>query len=150
MSSRGRSCHSGGFPMKPVDPAFLDRSRVAFLSSSPLSLRDIRDRVAAGASGGPRRDTLSALDTLERAYARDLAGVRADAKTVRELLASRTAAELRLSPKRYANIRSGVTTAIRTFGKVLPPITRRIPLTTPWQNLLAGVETRTYRTALYR
>lgn len=136
--------------MKHNDPDFLRRSRQAFLSGAPLSLQDIRDRVAAGAAGTDRRDTLSALDALARAYGRDLATIKAAPTTVRTLLASRTAAELGLSDKRYANIRSAVAGAIRRFGEAPAPITRRVPFAPPWDNLLDRIETHHHRAGLHR
>ena len=69
---------------------------------------------------------------------------------MRELLASRSAIELGLSAKRYANVRSGVATALRAFGEARPPITRRIPPTPEWQSLLGRIAVRTRRAAIAR
>ncbi|MEQ9634837.1 MAG: site-specific integrase [Devosia marina] len=136
--------------MNHIEADFLLKSRDAFLSSASLTLQDLRDRVAGGAEGTDRRDTLSALDTVARAFARDLATIKADAATVRTLLASGTAAQLGLSDKRYANVRSAIVGAVRRFGEPIVPVTRRIAFADSWRDLLNLVETRHHRFGLHR
>lgn len=136
--------------MNQITPDFLLKSRNAFLSNGPFSLQDIRDRVADQGSGTQRRDTLSALDSVARLFGRDLARIPAGARSIRDLFLSRTAAELGVTDKRYANIRSCVTTALKAYGEAPTAITKRIPLTPEWQALLDRIEKRTYRMALYR
>jgi len=136
--------------MNKIDPDFLVHSRKAFLANAPASLKDIRDKVAAEALGTVRRDTLSAFDTLERLIGRPLCTVRADPKTLRHTLRSRAGLELGLSNKRYANICSCITSAVRTYGAAVPPMTQRIPLSSAWEKLLERVEPTPRRMALYR
>ena len=136
--------------MNQIDPAFQARSRDAFLSNAPLSLKGLRNRVAELESGIIRRDRLSALDSVARLFGRDLSSIRATARVVRELFASKTAAELGISTKRFANIRSGVVKAIAEHGEAPLPVTKRIPLLPGWNELLDRVEKQTYRMALYR
>ena len=98
--------------MKDVDPEFLEASRAVFTSSAPPSLEDIRKRVAAGAVGTTRRDMLSALNRVEDLFGRPLSATPANAKTVRELLRSKSGPQLGVSTKAYANICSGVRAAL--------------------------------------
>jgi len=136
--------------MNKIDPGFLLRSRTAFLTNAPASLKDIRDKVAAEATGTAKRDMLSAFDTFERLIGRPLSTVRADAKTLRQMLRSKSGLELGLSQKRYANVCSSITSAVRTYGAAVPPITQRIPLSQDWAKLLQRVEPAPRRMALYR
>jgi hypothetical protein len=71
--------------MKHSDANFLVQSRVAFLADR-VSLQHVREQIVAQRSGTARRDALSALDTLARVFNRDLSTIRADPKSVRELL----------------------------------------------------------------
>lgn len=136
--------------MKQIDPKFIERSRDVFLSNAPQSLQDIRECVAARATGTVRRDTLSALDSIERYFGKPLASIRADRKRVRELLASTNGPALSVSPKRYANVCSLVATALQTYGEPVPILTKRIPLTLDWERLLNLIEIRIRRMALHR
>ena len=133
--------------MEYSEPEFLVRSRAAFLADPAPSLQHVRQQVAAAWSGTTRRDALSALDTLARVFNRDLSTIRTDPKTVRELLASKTALQLGLSEKRYANLRSSVVSSMRSFGGVPRAITRRVPA---WKELLGRIEKAIYRMALHR
>src|SRR4051812_17714446 len=99
--------------MNKVSPDFLARSREAFSSNLGMSLQELRDRIAMSDAGTYRRDLLSALDTAARLFGRDLSQIPATAKAVRTLLASKTAAQLGISEKRYQNVRSCLATAIR-------------------------------------
>lgn len=136
--------------MNQIDPNFLERSRAAFLANAPLSLADIRKRATAQPPGTTRRDMLSALDAVERLFGRPLAAIRADRKSLRSLLSSTTGPVHGLTPKRYANVCSLVTTAVRTYGESVPSITKRIPLSSAWAALLDRISMRTRRMALYR
>ena len=129
---------------------FLTRSRAAFLSNAPMSLSTLRERVAVTPPSTARRDTLSALDAISRIFGRDLALIRADVRTVRNLFQSKSAAELGISKKRFANIRSCVIGALKAHGEVPAAVTKRIPLTPDWQSLLESNPNKKYRMALYR
>lgn len=131
-------------------PDFLEKSRAVFASNAPPSLFDLRTRVAAGATGTTRRDALSALDSLPRLFGRELSAIRASVGTVRDLFVSRTAAELGISQKRFANIRSCVVGALNAYGEKVASITKRIPMTPAWEDLLGLNPNRHYQMALYR
>jgi site-specific recombinase XerC len=136
--------------MNRITPDFLARSREAFAANRGMTLQHVRERIAESASGTTRRDLLSALDSVGRLYGRDLATIPATAKSLRTLLASKTAAQLGISEKRYANVRSLLSAAIRDHAETPEPITKRIPLSTDWTALLERIDKRTYRMALYR
>jgi hypothetical protein len=136
--------------MKYSDPEFLVQSRGAFLADTLSSLQHVREQIVAHRSGTVRRDALSALDTLARVFSRDLSTVLAVPKSIRELLASKTAAELGLSDKRYANVRSSVVSSVRTFGRAPHAITRRVPTSPAWKELLDQIDSPVYRNALNR
>ncbi len=136
--------------MNQIDPAFQARSKQAFMSNAPLSLAGLRDRVAELDSGITRRTELSALNSVGRLFGRDLASVRATPRIVRELFASKTAAQLNISGKRLANIRSSVVAAMSDHGEAPQPITKRIPLLAAWDELLGQIDVKTYKMALYR
>lgn len=136
--------------MKTIDPKFLERSRDVFVSVAGISLQDLRSRVTAQASGNARRDMLSALDTAARIFGRPLDAVRATPAAVRDLFGGRAAAEVGLSPKRLANVRSDVAKALRLYGEPPAAITKRIPLNLAWADLLGAVEVKHHRMALAR
>lgn len=136
--------------MNKITPDFLSRSRDAFAANRGMSLQTVRDWIAETAAGTVRRDLLSALDSVARLYARDLATIPATANALRSLLESKTAAQLGISEKRYANVRSLLSAAIRDYAGAPEPITKRIPLSGDWSTLLERIEKSTYRMALYR
>jgi integrase len=136
--------------MNKISPDFLARSREAFASNRGMTLQNVRDRVAESAAGTARRDLLSSLDTIARLHGRALSQVPATANAVRDLLASKTAAQLNISDKRYANIRSLLSAAVRDYANAPQPITKRIPLTKEWQALRERIEKHSYRMALNR
>ena len=136
--------------MKDVGPKLLERSREVFSSVSGITLQDLRDCVAAQATGTQRRDMLSALDTVAERYRCDLATIRATPAGVRRLLSSAKAAELGVRPKRLANVQSCVRKALELYGNPTTPITKRIPLTAEWSALLDLISNEQHRYGLYR
>jgi hypothetical protein len=136
--------------MKHSDANFLIKSRGAFLVDTLSSLQHVREQIVAQRSGTARRDALSALDTLARVFNRDLSTILAVPKSVRELQASKTAAELGLSEKRYAIVRSSVVASVRTFGRAPHAITRRIPTSPAWKELFCRIDSPVYRNGLNR
>ena len=122
--------------MKHLDSNCLVQSRGVFLADTLSSLQNVREQIVAQRSVTVRRDALSALDTLARVFKRDMSTILAVPKSIRELLASKTAAELRLSEKHYANVHSSVVSSVRAFGRVPHAITRRIPTSPTWKELL--------------
>lgn len=129
---------------------FEARSRQAFLQGAPMSLADLRATVAAKMQGTSRRDALSAFDSVERLFGLELSTVLASPRPVRELLASKTAAQLRVSEKRYANIRSSISAALRSYADPIAQITARVPIAPEWAALLARIDGPTYQKALHR
>jgi integrase len=136
--------------MKAIDPKFLEKSRTVFTSNAAMSLADIRAKVALTPASAARRDTLSALDSLARFYEKPLATIPADGRHLRSMLRDGSAARFGVSPKRFANIASLITGAVRTYGNGPQPVTSRIPLTADWKALLESVPRRQRRMALYR
>jgi integrase len=114
------------------------------------TLIDVRRRAEEALMGLQRRDTLSALDCLAKVFGLRLDAVPATASRIRDLLGSRTAAELGLSEKRYANISAAVRSAVRIFGATRIPITRRVALSPEWTALLERIEHKEHRWGLNR
>ncbi len=138
--------------MQYVDPTFLARSRAAFLSGNQATLVDVK-RLAEDdkyLTGTQRRDLVSALNRVEQVFESPLEKLEASPRRVRELFASRSAAQLNLSEKTFANIRSLVVQALERYAPPALPLTRRIPITPSWQVLLDRIETAYQRQALYR
>jgi integrase len=69
---------------------------------------------------------------------------------VRELFASKSPAQLDLSEKTFANIRSLTAKAVQRYGQPVLPLTRRIPIAPLWQDLLDRIGVAYQRQALYR
>jgi hypothetical protein len=138
--------------MKYVDPKFLARSRAAFASENQTTLADVK-RLAEGdkfLTITQRRELVSALNRLEQLFQTPLAALEANPRRVRELFASRSAAQLNLSEKTFANIRSLVIQALERYAAPALPLTRRIPIAPSWQTLLDRIATPYQRQALYR
>lgn len=136
--------------MKISNPEFLKKSGSVFTSHAAQSLADIRAKVAATPTSTARRDTLSALDSVERVFGKPLAMIPADGQRLRQLFKGGCAVTFEISDKRYANIRSLVASAVRTHGNGPEPITKRIPLTEDWERLLSFIARPQRRMALYR
>lgn len=112
------------------------------------TLLDLRNQVAATMTGTTRRDTLSALNALAKAAKVDLGSILATPPAVRTLLTARSAAQLNLSEKRYANICSLVRAAVRMFGG--RPVSAPRVLDAEWAELLDRIPRREYRWSLSR
>jgi integrase len=139
-------------PMNHVDPIFLASSRAAFASKSQITLADVKRRTEADTSltSTQRRDLASALNRVEQLFQTPLMKLEASPRRVRELFASRSAAQVNLSEKTLANIRSLVVQALTRYAPPTMPLTRRIPVAPSWQTLLDGIGTVYQRQALYR
>jgi len=138
--------------MQYVDPTFLTRSRVAFVSENQATLADMK-RFAeddGDLNNTQRRDLVSALNRVEQVFDSSLEKLEASPRQIRELFASRSAAQVNLSEKTFANIRSLVIQALERYAPRPMPLTRRIPLALSWQELLDRIETAYQRQALYR
>jgi len=138
--------------MNHVAPIFLARSRAAFLSKDRLTLADVKHSAHADKSltGTQRRDLVSALTRLAALFQTPLDQLEASPRQLRELLATKSAAELNLSEKTYANLRSLVVKAVERYGEPVLPLTKRIVIASPWQVLLDQIATTYQRQALYR
>jgi integrase len=136
--------------MNQMTSEFLQKARKAFADNAGISLQDVRTAVASLPASIRRRDTLSALDAVRKLFGRDLGTVSADWRTLRALFQSQNAAQLGVSEKRLANIRSEVTKAVKSFGVGQPAITKRMRHAPEWTELLARVPFKSYGHALNR
>lgn len=138
--------------MQYVDPTFLTRSRVAFLSDNQTTLADVKRlaEVDDALTTTQRRDLVSAMNRVESLFQIALDKVEASPRRTRELLASKSPAQLNLSEKTFANIRSLVVQALERYAAPTLPLTQRIPIAPPWRMLLDRIETAYQRQALYR
>ncbi|KLK92653.1 hypothetical protein AA309_13270 [Microvirga vignae] len=138
--------------MKHIDPEFLARSKAAFRSESSTTLADVKRLAEADTdlTDIQRRDLVSALNRLEHLFRTQLEKLEASPRRARELLASVSPAQLGLSDKTFANIRSLVAKAVRRYGQPGSPLTKCIAIAPCWQELLARIGTAYQRQALYR
>jgi integrase len=136
--------------MNQMTPEFLKKARQVFTNNAGISLLDVRAAVAGLPASTKRRDALSALDSVQRLFGRDLRTVPANWLALRILFQSQNAAQLGVSEKRFANIRSEVIKAVKSFGAGQPALTKRIALAPEWTKLLASVPQKSYGHALNR
>jgi hypothetical protein len=76
-----------------------------------LALADVRDQADRAVEGTDSRDVLSAFNTLATRLGVKLEDVPATAPEIRELFDTHGPTSLRVTPKRYANIRFSATVA---------------------------------------
>jgi integrase len=138
--------------MKHLDPTFLTRSKAAFLPEKWLTLADVKRLAEADAdlTGTQRRDLVSAVNRIKPLFQTPLDQLEASPRRVRELFAVKSAAQLNLSEKTLANIRSLVVQALERYAAPTLPLTKRIPIAPSWQHLLDRIGTAYQRQALYR
>jgi integrase len=138
--------------MNYIDPTFLARSRAAFASESQSTLADVKGLAEDDKqlTAIQRRDLLSALNRVEDLFQTPLEKLEASPRQMRELFASKSPAQMNLSEKTFANIRSLVTKAVERYGQPSSPLTKRIPIAPSWQTLLDRIGTAFQRQALYR
>jgi integrase len=136
--------------MNQMTPKLLEKARSVFLDNAGITLYHVRCQVAALPPSIRRRDALSALDSVSKLFNRDLAVVPANWLALRTLFRSLNAAQAGVSEKRYANIRSEVIKAVKTYGAGRPALTKRIALTPDWSELLATAPLKRYSHALNR
>ncbi|MBM1174710.1 tyrosine-type recombinase/integrase [Microvirga arabica] len=138
--------------MNHFDPTFLARSKAAFLSKDQITLADLKRLAEADSSltGSQRRDLASALNRVEQLFQTPLMRLEAVPRRVREVFASKSPAQLDLSEKTFANIRSLVAKAVQRYGQPVSPLTKRIPVSPSWQDLLDRIAIAYQRQALYR
>ncbi|MBP1807661.1 site-specific integrase [Rubellimicrobium aerolatum] len=120
-----------------------------FQNPARISLAQVLCAVEAQLEGAVRRDTRSAFAALERAGV-DLIGTLATPDRVRTVLDGLSPGSLGVSEKRLANIRSLVVGAVKQFGQRRICITREIPPSPEWVELLASIPERNLRWGLGR
>jgi integrase len=138
--------------MNHIDPEFVARSKAAFLSREQISLADVRRLAEADEdlTNTQRRDIVSAMNRFEQLVQTSLEKLEASPRQVRELFVAKSPAQLGLSEKTFANIRSLVAKAVERYGKPVSPLTKRIAIAPSWQNLLDRIGIAYQRQALYR
>src|SRR4051812_2132984 len=104
--------------MNHVDPTFLARSRAAFVSEDHTTLADVKRLAEADEdlTAIQRRDVVSALNRFEQLFQTSLEKLEATPRRVRELFAAKSPAQLGVSEKTFANIRSLVAKAVERYG----------------------------------
>jgi integrase len=135
--------------MSDLSPEFIARSRAVFKDAWP-TLEAVGQQILALEPSTRRRDAISAFEALKTQFRVDLPATPATFPVLRRIFATRNAAQLALSPKRFANIRSEVFRAVREFGVPSPTLTKGPALTGEWKALLAQVEAKNYRASLRR
>lgn len=136
--------------MNQMTPEFLTKARQAFTANAGVSLKTVRDRVAALPASTRRRDRLSALDAVQKLFGRDLSEVPANWLALRTLFTNSSHGSLGVTAKRYANIRSEINQAVKEFGAGGTALTKRIALAPAWADLLATLPEQRYGNALRR
>lgn len=138
--------------MNHIDPNFLARSKAAFRSEGQTTLADAK-RLAEGdkdLTATQRRDLVSALNRLEQLFQTPLEKLEASPRRMRELLGSASPAQVGVSEKTFANIRSLVAKAVQRYGRPISPLTKRIAVAPGWTVLLEQIEQAYHRQSLYR
>jgi integrase len=125
-------------------------NRSIFRPVGVITLADIVKRANAELKSTARRDTASAFRCLATKLDVDLAAIPATAEAVRELVGDLTPGELGVSSKRLANLRSLIVRAVERFGMRRQVVTRAVPLSKAWSDLLARAEPSYYRHGLNR
>jgi integrase len=125
-------------------------NRSIFRPVGVITLADIVKRANAELKSTARRDTASAFRCLATKLDVDLAAIPATAEAVRALVGDLTPGELGVSSKRLANLRSLIVRAVERFGMRRQVVTRAVPLSKAWSDLLARAEPSYYRHGLNR
>src|SRR4051812_6405255 len=108
--------------MIEISPEFIAKSRDIFKENWP-TLEAVRQLILVLEPSTRRRDALSAFNALRTVFAVDLANTPATFPVLRRTFVSRNAAQLGITEKRFANIRSEVFRAVREFGVPSPNLT---------------------------
>ena len=93
---------------------------------------------------------VSGLKRIEKVFATPLDKIEASPRRLRTLFASKSAAQLGLSDKSFANIRSLAIQALSRYGEPDLPVTRRFAMTPAWRELLDRIEKPYNRQTLHR
>ncbi|KAB0269201.1 hypothetical protein [Microvirga brassicacearum] len=124
----------------------------AFISLASLTLADIKANAEADTTltVTQRRDPVSGLKQIETVFTTPLSAMEASPRRLRVLFASRTAAQLGLSDKSFANIRSLTVQALSRYAEPDLPVTRRFAMMPAWRQLLDRIEKPYNRQTLHR
>jgi integrase len=109
-------------------------------AAAPATLKDVFDRLTAAPelSDSRKRDLRSALSSYAKLMGEPLHAIRLDLGHIRNKLDHTMPAQVRVSRKRWSNLRSDLGAAIAASG--LHPIlsTSALPVNDEWQTLLGG------------
>ena len=117
-----------------------------FRPDGAITLADVARRADEELESTARRDTASAFRCLATKLDIDLREIPATAEAVRALVGDLTPGEFGVSSKRLANLRSLIVRAVERFGMRRQVVTRAVPLSTAWSDLLARAEPATIAT----
>ena len=122
------------------------------MAPAPITLADVMAKAAADITltAIQRRDMVSALKRIAKVFATALDTIEASPRRLRALFALKSAAQLGLSDKSFANIRSLAIQALSRYGTPDLPITRRFAMTPVWRELLDRIEKPYNRQTLHR
>src|SRR6185437_11679443 len=109
--------------MVELSPEFLAKCRTVFQGAHP-TLEEVRQKLGSLEAATRRRDAQSAFEALKTQFKVDLITTPATFPALRRIFAGRNAAQLAVSPKRFANIRGEVFRAVREFGTPSPNLIR--------------------------
>ena len=135
--------------MVELSPEFLAKCRTVFQGAHP-TLEEVRQKLGSLETATRRRDAQSAFEALKTQFKVDLITTPATFPALRRIFAGRNAAQLAVSPKRFANIRGEVFRAVREFGTPSPNLIRGPELSAEWKALMALVKEKNYRASLSR
>ena len=121
-----------------------------FRPDGTITLAEVARRADDELENTERRDTASAFRCLAMKLDIDLGEIPATAAAVRALVGDLTPGEFGVSSKRLANLRSLIVRAVERFGMRRQVVTRAVPLSTAWSDLLARAEPKHYRHGLNR
>ena len=121
------------------------------ISSSP-TLADVLSRLSVEetVSATRRRDLMSAVRSMGRIVSTPLEQVPASPRLIRERLKGLEPAEVGLSAKRFANIKSDALSALRLVGAVDVSVSRSLPMTPEWERLWRAINNEQRRWKLSR
>jgi hypothetical protein len=102
------------------------------------TLQDVVDRLLAnhGLSDGRKRDLRSAVTVFGKVVGQPLAAIPFDLAVIRNRLDAMVPAQLKVSRKRWANLRSDLSAAITASGLVEMLKTVEVELSPAWADLL--------------
>lgn len=138
--------------MNHVDPEFLVRSKAVFITDAPLTLADVQRLAETDITltGTKRRDLLSALARIPYLFRTPVETLPASPRRLRELFASKSAVQVNLSDKTFANLRSLALQALDRYGRPTLPVTKRVTIASNWRLLLDRIEKPYNRQPLHR